>query len=280
MKKNLKKVFSLSLQPGYKNYTVRDLIELKGKKKLTQINVTSPEEAIAAQESDIDLIIAGPPSPLKKIREAAPNIFFTVGLNWLDHESKESITRKALELVEMGVDSIHCGCWNIDFIKYLSNFKIPIQGHVGLVPMRSTWTGGVKPFGKKSHEAIQIYNNIKEIEQIGAWGVEVECVPKDVLNELTKRTKMLTISIGAGSSGDVQFLFAEDILGHSLIDTPRHAKMYRNFSKIFQNMQKERINAFKEFKKDVLTNKYPAKKHSIGIEKTELNKFKDFLGKK
>jgi len=105
-------------------------------------------------------------------------------------------------------------------------------------------------------------------------------VPKDVLNELTKRTKMLTISIGAGSSGDVQFLFAEDILGHSLIDTPRHAKMYRNFSKIFQNMQKERINAFKEFKKDVLTNKYPAKKHSIGIEKTELNKFKDFLGKK
>ena len=280
MKKNLKKVFSLSLQPGYKNYTVRDLIELKGKKKLTQINVTSPEEAIAAQESDIDLIIAGPPSPLKKIREAAPNIFFTVGLNWLDHESKESITRKALELVEMGVDSIHCGCWNIDFIKYLSNFKIPIQGHVGLVPMRSTWTGGVKPFGKKSHEAIQIYNNIKEIEQIGAWGVEVECVPKDVLNELTKRTKMLTISIGAGSHGDVQFLFAEDILGHSLIDTPRHAKMYRNFSKIYQNMQKERINAFKEFKKDVLTNKYPAKKHSIGIEKTELNKFKDFLGKK
>jgi len=280
MKKNLKKVFSLSLQPGYKNYTVRDLIELKGKKKLTQINVTSPEEAIAAQEAGIDLIIAGPPSPLKKIREAAPNIFFTVGLNWLDHESKESITRKALELVEMGVDSIHCGCWNIDFIKYLSNFKIPIQGHVGLVPMRSTWTGGVKPFGKKSHEAIQIYNNIKEIEQIGAWGVEVECVPKDVLNELTKRTKMLTISIGAGSSGDVQFLFAEDILGHSLIDTPRHAKMYRNFSKIFQNMQKERINAFKEFKKDVLTNKYPAKKHSIGIEKTELNKFKDFLGKK
>ena len=280
MKKNLKKVFSLSLQLGYRNYTVRDLIELKGKKKLTQINVTSPEEAIAAQEAGIDLIIAGPPSPLKKIREAAPNIFFTVGLNWLDHESKESITRKALELVEMGVDSIHCGCWNIDFIKYLSNFKIPIQGHVGLVPMRSTWTGGVKPFGKKSHEAIQIYNNIKEIEQIGAWGVEVECVPKDVLNELTKRTKMLTISIGAGSSGDVQFLFAEDILGHSLIDTPRHAKMYRNFSKIFQNMQKERINAFKEFKKDVLTNKYPAKKHSIGIEKTELNKFKDFLGKK
>ena len=71
-----KKVFSLSLQSGYRNYTVRDLLETKGKKKLTQINVTTPEEAAAAEEAGIDLIIAGPPSPMKKIREAAPKTFF------------------------------------------------------------------------------------------------------------------------------------------------------------------------------------------------------------
>ena len=32
MKKKYKKVFSLSLQSGYRNYTVRDLLETKGKK--------------------------------------------------------------------------------------------------------------------------------------------------------------------------------------------------------------------------------------------------------
>ena len=279
MKKNLKRVFSINLQPGYRNYTVRDLLELKGKKKLTQINVTSSEEAAAAEEAGIDLIIAGPPSPMKQIRKAAPNTFFTVGLSFLEHESKESIVKKAFELVEIGVDSIHCGCWNINFIKYLSEFKIPIQGHVGFVPMRSTWTGGVKPYGKKSDEAIQIYHDIKEIEETGAWAVEVECVPKEILNEITKTTKMLTISIGSGSEGDVQFLFAEDILGHSLIETPRHAKMYRNFNKIFKSLQNERISAFKEFKRDVLTKKYPAKKHSISTNKEELIKFKKFLKK-
>ena len=89
MKKKLKKVFSLGLQVGYRNYTVRDLIELKNKRKLTQINVNSAEEAAAAEEAGIDMIIAGPPSPLKKIREAAPKTFFTVGLNWLQYESKE-----------------------------------------------------------------------------------------------------------------------------------------------------------------------------------------------
>ena len=121
---------------------------------------------------------------------------------------------------------------------------------------------------------------VKELDDTSAWAVEVECVPKEILAELTKTTKLLTISIGSGSEGDVQFLFAEDILGHSLIDTPRHAKIYRNFSKIFASMQKERISAFKEFKKDVLSKKYPAKKHSIEIPKEELIKFKKFIKKK
>ena len=49
MKNKFKKVYSLAHQAGYRNYTVKDLINLKGKKKLTQINVVSPEEAAAAE---------------------------------------------------------------------------------------------------------------------------------------------------------------------------------------------------------------------------------------
>ena len=49
MKNKYKKVYSLAHQAGYRNYTVKDLINLKGKKKLTQINVVSPEEAAAAE---------------------------------------------------------------------------------------------------------------------------------------------------------------------------------------------------------------------------------------
>lgn len=278
MNKKYKKVYSLGHKAGYRNYTVKDLLELKNKKKLTQINVMSPEEAAAAEAAGIDLIITGT-EKLKSIRNAAPNTFLTCGVKYTNHESKESIIKKCFELVELGVDSIHTNSWNINFIKYLSEFKIPIQGHVGFVPMKSTWTGGVKPFGKKSSEAIKIYNDIKEIEKIGAWAVEVECVPEDILAEITKKTNMLTISIGSGSKGDVQFLFGEDILGYnySTIDTPRHAKSYRNFNKVFENIQKERINAFKEFKLDVQKNKFPQKKHSISLEKKELNNFKKFL---
>ena len=281
MKKKYKKVYSLAHQAGYRNYTVRDLLELKSRKKLTQINVITPEEAAAAELADIDLLITGA-DRLKEIREAAPNTFLTCGIKYTEHESKESIAKKCFELIELGVDSIHTNSWNTNFIKYISEFNIPLQGHVGFVPMKSTWTGGVKPVGKTLKEAIKIYEEIKELENIGCWAVEVECIPADILAEINKITKMLTISIGSGIKSDVQFLFAEDILGYQndSSKTPRHAKSYRNFDKIYSTMQKERIKSFKKFKSDVELKKFPLKKHSIMAEKKELEKFKNLIKKK
>ena len=279
MKNKFKKVFSINLEQGYRNYTVKDLIEIKGKKQLTQILVNSPDEAAAAEEANIDLILAKPNNDLRKIREAAAKTFMTVAIPFINYPSKKEIIKKAFEIISLGADSIHCGSWNLNFMKYLNEFKIPFQGHAGLVPRRSTWIGGIRAYGKNANEAMQLLKDVKEIEETGAWAVEIECVPKEILQIITKQTKMLTISIGSGNKGDGQFLFAEDILGCSSIDLPRHAKMYRNFKKIYKEIQKERINAFKEFNKEVSSERYPSKKNSIGIEKKELLLFKDLLKK-
>ncbi len=269
-----KRVFSINLQPGYRNYTIKDLQDIKGKKKLTQILVSDQLEASAAEEAGIDLLLAKPDQNVPYIRKAAPKTFLTVSIPFIKYSSKEDIVKKAFELVEQGADSIHCGSWNLNFMKYLNEFKIPFQGHVGLVPRRSTWIGGVRAFGKNVDEASKLLNDIKDIENTGAWGVEVECVPEDILGEITNKTKLLTLSIGSGKKADVQFLFAEDILGCSSIDTPRHAKMYANFNKLNAQIQKERIKAFKKFNSEVKTGVFPSKKHSISIDKKELNNFK------
>ena len=58
MKKKYKRVFSINNDLGYRNYTVRDIIQLKGKKKLTQVRVTNAEEAAAAEEAGIDCLLA------------------------------------------------------------------------------------------------------------------------------------------------------------------------------------------------------------------------------
>lgn len=103
----------------------------------------------------------------------------------------------------------------------------PIQGHAGLVPRRSTWTGGLHAVGKTLNEALYVYSQIKAPEKVGAYAVEVEVIPEELLTEIAKRTTVVTSSIGAGSGRDIQFLFAEDILGNNPPPYSRHPKQYR-----------------------------------------------------
>jgi 3-methyl-2-oxobutanoate hydroxymethyltransferase len=277
MHKKYKRVFSINNDLGYRNYTVRDIIELKGKRKLTQVRVTTPQEASAAEEAGIDLLLTGPGPEFSKIRKAAAKTFMTVGVPFIQNPSKRDATKKAFEVIEAGADSLMCQNWNLDWMAHLSKFRIPFQSHVGFIPRRTTWIGGIRSFGKTAEEALELFKDIKDIENTGAWGIEVELVPQNILAELTKITSLVTISIGSGNAADAQFLFAEDILGQSKIQFPRHAKKYTNFDKILQNLQRERVSAFKEFKSEVKRNKFPTKKHSILLEKKELLNFKKFL---
>ena len=277
MHKKYKRVFSINNDLGYRNYTVRDIIDLKGKKKLSQLRVTSAQEAAAAEEAGIDLLLTGPGPELAEIRKAAAKTFMTVGVPFIENPSKREATKKAFEIIEAGADSLMCQNWNLDWMTHLSKFRIPFQSHVGFIPRRTTWIGGIRSFGKTAIEAMELLKDIKDIENTGAWGIEVELVPQNMLAEITKMTSLVTISIGSGNAADAQFLFAEDILGQSQIQFPRHAKQYANFDNLMQNLQKERVNAFKEFQSDVKKNKFPTKKHSISLEKKELINFKKFL---
>ena len=144
------------------------------------------------------------------------------------------------------------------------HFKgIPVQGHAGLVPRKSTWTGGLRAVGKTLDEALWVYREIKALEDAGAYAVEVEVIPAELLAEITRRTTLLTSSIGAGSGGDIQFLFAEDLLGNNPPPYPRHSKQYRDMYRMKQEMQAERIAGFREFIDDVQNGSFPARQHVI-----------------
>jgi len=280
MKNKYKRVFSINNDLGFRNYTVRDIINLKGKKKLTQVRVTTVEEASAAEEAGIDLLLTGPGKDFPNIRKAASKTFMTVGVPFIENPSKREATKKAFEIIEAGADSLMCQNWNLEWMAHLSKFRIPFQSHVGFIPRRTTWIGGIRSFGKTANEAAELFRDIKDIEKTGAWGIEVELVPENILEVITKHTSLVTISIGSGIAADAQFLFAEDILGCSSIDTPRHAKKYANFNKLNDQIQKERIKAFKQFASEVKTGAFPSKKHSISVDTKELNDFKKLLKKK
>jgi len=87
----------------------------------------------------------------------------------------------------------------------------------------------------------------------------------------------LTSSIGGGAGGDIQFLFAEDILGNNPPPYPRHSKQYKNLYKMKQEMQAERVAGFKEFVDDVKSGNFPGPEHMIKAPADLIKEFLDEL---
>ena len=67
----------------------------------------------------------------------------------------------------------------------------------------------------------------------------------------------LVPSIGGGSGGDIQFLFADDILGNNPPPYPRHSKQYCSLYKLKEQMQAERVAGFQSFIDDVQKGGFP-----------------------
>ena len=277
-KRGLKRVMSLGGAYGTRNYTVKDLRDQKGKRVLVETLPFSPEEAAAAEEAGIDTMKVrfDPKRPelAAAIRKAAPNTFMSFSVPLVAAASKTEAVRLAYQAMELGADGIMCQ-WSPRFISAAAEAGVPVQGHAGLVPRKSTWTGGLRAVGKTLDEALWIYREIKSLEQAGAWAVEVEVIPAALLAEITKRTTLLTSSIGAGSGGDIQFLFAEDILGSNGPPYPRHSKQYRNLHKLREAMQAERIGGFKDFIADVRSGGFPGPEHIIKAPEGLIKAFVD-----
>ena len=281
-KKGLKRIMTVGGAYGTRNYTVKDLRDLKGKRVLTETVPFSIEEAIAAEEAGIDTMKVrfdpNNPDLAISIRRAAPNTFMAFSVPLIAAASEEEAVRLAYKAMEIGADAVMCQ-WSPRFIAAATEAGVPVQGHAGLVPRRSTWTGGLKAVGKTLDEAIWVYNKIKEFEKAGAYAVEVEVIPEELLTEISKRTKLLTSSIGAGKGGDIQFLFAEDILGNNPPPYPRHSKQYRQLYKMKEKMQLERVAGFKEFIKDVKTGNFPKTEHVIRASSGLIESFVKALNK-
>ncbi|RTL65219.1 MAG: ketopantoate hydroxymethyltransferase [Hyphomicrobiales bacterium] len=278
--RGLKRVMTLGGHYGTRNYTVKDLRDQKGKRVLVETLCFSVEEAAAAEEAGIDTMKVrfDPKAPqlTAEIRRAAPNTFMAFSVPLIAAASPEEAVRLGYDAMALGADAIMCQ-WAPRYVEAAAEAGIPVQGHAGLVPRRSTWTGGLRAVGKTLDEALKIYRDIKALENAGAYAVEVEVIPEELLREITRRTSLLTSSIGGGAGGDIQFLFADDILGNNAPPYPRHSKQYRNLYKMKQDMQRERIAAFQEFVADVRTQQFPKPEHVIKAPSGLMEQFSSAL---
>jgi len=256
----------------HKRLTVADIWALKGKRKLSMLFVDTPEEAAAAAAAGIDMLSIIDPVWTPEMREAAGDCFVQVGLLYGQLVTQEDYLRAAHRVMQIGGDCVYCAS-SFGTIKAIADDGIPVVSHVGLIPSKATWTGGFKAVGKTAQSAMQVYEHVKALEEIGVFGVELEVVPDRVALELSKRMNLVLLGMGAGPYADAQYLFAEDVLGYTRGHKPRHAKTYRDFRSEMDRLQAERIAAFAEFKADVDTGAYPAADHSVTMKDDEYQAF-------
>ena len=257
-----------------KKYSVYDLRQLKGKRCLTHVHVKSADEAAAAEAAGIDLLSCSFDTPASQARlallvAAAPKSFIS-GATPHGLASPEEAIRIAFRALELGASSVYCSA-SPSIIEAMAREGIPVVGHLGMVPRHATWTN-IRPIGKMADEAKRLYDQMKRLENAGAYAAELELVPHKLATYLCKHTSLFLMSLGSGSGCDSQFLFSDDILADYDERIPRHAKAYRNFLKEYQRLQQERVAAFKEYADDVNSGRFPEARHLVAMDEAEFKK--------
>lgn len=256
--------------------TVADVRALKGVQQLSMIHIENRDEARACAAAGIDVLSIEDPIWDAPMREAAGECFVQVGLPYGHLQTTDDYLRAAHRAYLLGGDCTYCAA-SLQIVERLASEGIPVVGHVGLIPSRRTWTGGFKAVGKTLDAARSVYQQVKALENAGAFAAEIEVVPERIAAEISKRTTLVLFSMGAGAGCDGQYLFSVDVLGYTEGHQPRHAKVYRNFRAEFDRLQQERIAAFSEFRADVDGGRYPQPHHNVAVADEVHGQFVEYL---
>ena len=160
--------------------------------------------------------------------------------------------KKVMKLTKCDAVKIEGGLNKIKIIKNLIKNKIPVMGHLGILPQ--SLKGKFKSKGKSIKERNELIRDSKLLEEAGVFSIVLECVEKKLAGKITNLIKIPTIGIGSSNKCDGQILVLDDILGLT------ESKM--RFVKKYVNLKKLIAHGAKKFKNEVKSKKYPSQKHT------------------
>ena len=269
-----RRIYTYGGKPARRNYTVADMIALKGTVRLCQTCPATEEEAAACESVGIDVLNTSDAN-LPAVRAGAPETFTIADLPMTTYQTPDDILRAAVKAAEYGADAVYTPR-SLRTVEMLAKEGLAVQGHLGLVPRLSTQRGGLRIVGKTADEAIELAEDFRRLEDAGAYAAEVECVASEALAAINPLTRLVTHSIGAGSAGDVIFMFLVDICGDS-DRPPGHAKAFADLSSIRAHLAVERRRALSDYRQAVLTGAYPDAATSVSMPPDEHQKLLEAL---
>lgn len=274
----------------HKKITLDDVKRMKQKKqKITMLTAYDFPLASLIDQAGIDMILVGDSVAnvvlglksttevgmtemihhTKAVRRAVKNAFLVGDMPFESYQvnPEESVKNAKRFIDEGGCDSVKLEWFDKcpQVTEKIIKAGIPVMGHIGLTPQTADQLGGFKVQGKDADAAKKLISQAELLEKLGCFAIVLECVPDLVAKQITEKLKIPTIGIGAGIHCDGQVLVTHDLLGLFERFKPKFVKQYINLSP-------EILEAFKQYKEEVLSGKFPAQEHSFTIKKEELDK--------
>ena len=168
--------------------------------------------------------------------------------------SREALKNARLVMKKTKCDAVKLegGKKIIHIIKSLVRNKIPVMGHLGILPQTE------KKFtykGKKISEQNRILKDAELLEEAGVFSIVLECIETKLAKKITEQLNIITIGIGSSVNCDGQVLVIDDLIGLSQSKF-RFVKKYANINQIINS-------AVKKYKFEVLKKRFPKAKHSF-----------------
>ena len=191
----------------------------------------------------------------KSVRMGIKKSFMVVDMPFNTYRNnKEALinAKKIISETRCNAVKLEGGKKVLNIIKTLVKNKIPVMGHLGLLPQ--SHKGKFRYKGKNTLEKNKIFKESKLLEAAGVFSIVLECVETSLAKLITKTLRIPTIGIGASIHCDGQVLVIDDLIGLNQINV-RFIKKYININKVINK-------AVSDFTKDVKKKKFPKKKHS------------------
>ncbi len=191
----------------------------------------------------------------KSVRMGTKKSLMVVDMPYRTYLNKKEALKNTIKVMrETKCDAVKLeGGYKItEIIKHLVKNKIPVMGHLGLLPQ--SVRGKFRFKGQSKNEKNKILRESKLLEKLGVFAIVLECVETSAAKLITSSINIPTIGIGSSLYCDGQVLVTDDLLGLNETNV--------RFVKKFVNIKEVINKGIKNFKKDVISKKYPSKKYS------------------
>ena len=191
----------------------------------------------------------------KSVRMGVKKSLLVIDMPYNTYRNKsEALKNSKLAMKQTKCDAVKVegGVKVQHIVRHLVNNKIPVMGHLGILPQ--TNKGKFKSKGGSIKEKKQLINESLLLQDCGVFSIVLECVKTSLAKQITEKLKIPTIGIGSSAYCDGQVLVTDDLIGLN------NTKI--KFVKKFINIKKYINLGLKRFSSEVRSQKYPSKKYS------------------